>query len=234
MRAAVILGTLTRLIDRLVFQPTYLLDEQSGLRESLIYEATNDPTKERYVRGILLSMSPEAQEANSERIIQDVTDQLLDVVNVRALLTPETFATFPDALTAFVRQCLELWKTVQRGKQKLEPHFEYLASTRFPWHLYGDRSAETTNGRQAAGSPTTTAIENSIVLIPRIYIIVPNADPDPITPGCVLSRSHIDAAAEELRQSLPSAPFSQASSRGHRGRPGRNPSISGGVRSFLA
>jgi hypothetical protein len=233
MRAAIILGTLTRLIDKFVFQPTYLLHEESGLREVLRYEAAIDPVKERYTRGILLSMSPDEQEANGEGIVHDIANQLLDIVNVRALLTPETFATFPEALNAFVRQCQEEWKIVQRGKQKLEPSFAYSASSRYPWQLFGDKNSDASNERHSGEFPATTGIENNIVLIPRIYLVVSKADPDPITHGCVLRKTHLDAAAEELRNSLPSAPFTQTSSSRHRNRSGRTMSISGNNKPFL-
>jgi hypothetical protein len=205
MRAAVILGTLTRLVDKFVFQPTYLLDEESGLREILRDEAAVDPVKERYTRGILLSMSTEEQEANSEGIVQEVAKELLETANVKALLTPETFDAFTEALDDFIRQCREEWKIIQRGKQKLEPSFAHSTGSSCPWQLFDGTHADTRDGRHSERISTTTAIENNIVLVPRIYLVGTKADPDPITHGCVLRKTHLDAAAEELRNSLPNA-----------------------------
>lgn len=233
MRAAIVLGILARLVDKFVFQPTYLLDEESGLREILREEAAIDPVKERYTRGILLSMSPDDQEANGESTIHHVVKELLDIANVRILLTTETFASFPAALESFVRQCQEHWKTIQRGKQKLEPSFAHSASPNHPWQLFDDPPVDTNPASQTETLPSTTAIENHIVLIPRIYLVRTNADPDPITHGCVLRKAHLDAAAEELRTRLPSAPFTHAASGRHRNRPGRAMSVTGNSKSFL-
>ncbi|KAJ4993160.1 MEI5 protein [Stagonosporopsis vannaccii] len=233
MRAAVVLGALARLIDKFIFQPTYLLDEQSGLREVLLHEAAFDPVKERYTRGILLSMSPDEQVANSESVQHVVVEELLDTVNVKALLTPQTFDSFPEALSAFVRQFQEEWKIVQRGKQKLEPGFAFLASAKHPSQLFGKDDSNKSNERYPREFPITTAVENNIVLIPCIYLVVSKDEPDPITQGCVLCKAQLDVAAEEMRNSLPSAPFKQASSSRHRNRPGRTMSVSGNNRPFL-
>lgn len=233
MRAAIVLGVLTRLVDKLVFQPTYLLDEESGLREILRDEAAIDPVKERYIRGILLSISPDEQEANAESIVHDVAKELLDIANVRVLLTTETSATFPEGLESFVRQCQVEWKIIQRGKQRLEPSFAYSASSDYPWQLFNDKSADAKEERHFEKLSATTAIENHIVLVPRIYLVSTKADPDPITHGCVLDRMPLDAAAEELRNSLSSTPFTHATSGRNRNRPARAMSMTGNSRPFL-
>ena len=68
------------LVDRFVFQPTYLLNETSRLREILCQQASTDPGRERFARGILLSMSSDSQEVNSkdgEDVLDSVLDELL-------------------------------------------------------------------------------------------------------------------------------------------------------------
>ena len=233
MRAATVLGALTRLVDKFVFQPTYLLDEESGLREILRDEAATDPVKERYTRGILLSMSPDEQERNAENVEHHIAKELLEIANVRVLLTTEAFAAFPEALEDFVRRCQDEWKIIQRGKQKLEPSFAYSASPDHPWQLFDNETADAKEEGHSQKLSTTTAIENNIVLVPRIYLVSTKADPDPITYGCVLSRTHLDAAAEELRNSLPSAPFTHTTSGRNRNRSGRAMSVTGNSRPFL-
>ncbi|KAF3050543.1 hypothetical protein E8E11_010564, partial [Didymella keratinophila] len=135
-RTAVVLGTLTRLVDKFIFQPTYLLDEESGLRETLRDQAAVDPMKERYIRGILLSMLLEDQETNSEGAIRLVIKELLETADVQTLLPPEALTTFTNSLNTFVRQCQEEWKVIQRGKQKLEPSFAYSTCADHPWQLF--------------------------------------------------------------------------------------------------
>ena len=233
MRAAIVLGALTRLVDKFVFQPTYLLDEDSGLRVILRDEAAIDPVKERYTRGILLSMAPDEQKINAESVVHQVANELLEIANVRVLLTPESLATFPEALESFVRRCQEEWKIVQHGKQKLEPSFAYSASPDHPWQVFDDKIADAKEERHTKKLTTTTAMEDNIVLVPRIYLVSTKADPNPITHGCVLRRTHLDAAAEELRNSLSGAPFTHTTSGRNRNRPGRAMSVSGNNRSFF-
>jgi hypothetical protein len=234
MRAAVILGALTRLVDKFVFQPTYLLDEESGLREILREQAAIDPLKERYTRGILLSMSPEEQETNSEEVVHIVVKELLETANARMLLDPEALVTFSKALDAFVRQCQEEWKIIQRGKQKLEPSFAYSTCTSHPWRLLEGIHPIAGGEKRSEKPPATTDVEDNIVVIPRIYLVGPKVEPDPITHGCVLRKRHIDAAAEEIRKNIPSAPFTQGTSSRHRNRPTRTMSVTGDKNSFLA
>lgn len=233
MRAAVVLGALARLVDKFVFQPTYLLDEESGLREILCSEASIDPVKERYTRGILLSMSPDEQETNSEAIVRHVANELLETVNVKALLTQETYAAFAQELDDFIQQCQEIWRIIQRGKQKLELSFAHSTCSNPPWQLFDDTHVDARNGEHSDRLSTTTAIENDVVLIPRIFVIGTKTEPDPITRGCVLQKAHLDVAAEELRKMVQSAPFARASSNRHRNRPARTMSASRNSRPFL-
>lgn len=232
MRVAFILRALARLIDKYIFQPTYLLDEDSGLRESLVEQATIDSTKERYARGILLSMFPEDQDTSSQESVNIVVKKLLNTVNVRELLQPDAVEKFTGMLRFVVTKFQDEWKTVQRGKQKLESSFNYPASTDRPWHVFDVGFASGKNAKQQNGvaAPlTTNSAEDDIVVLPRLYLVAQDADPAPITHGCVLPKALCDAAEGEVRKDLPSAPFARATSNRHRTRSSRTMSFTGDV-----
>lgn len=226
MRTVLILGILARLVDIFVFQPNYTLHVESGLRELLWDQIPVNAFKERYTRGILLSMSPEEQEANEDYRVHLVAEQLVEKAGTKTLLGAGDLAPFTEALESFVRQCLETWKIVQRGKQKLETSFDYSASAKRPWHVLSETPA--------TDPLTVIDPEDSIIIIPRIYVLEAKKEPDPLTHGCIVHKSHLNAAAEEVRENLPSAPFSQNASSRSRGRPARTTSVSRKPNSFLA
>jgi hypothetical protein len=229
IRVAVILRAFARLVDKYIFQPAYLLDEDSGLREILVEQATINPTKERFVRGILLSMLPESQEAYNKKTVNLVVDNLVNNLNLRVLLCPEAVETFAGMLKFLVTKFQDEWKIVQRGKQKIEPSFHYPAPTDHPWHIFDVDIADSKNGKQhnVGATLNTNGAEGDIVILPRLYLVSQDPEPALVTHGCVLQKLLCDAAEGEVRKDIPSAPFARATSSRHRARSNRTMSISG-------
>lgn len=226
MRVAIVLGSLATLTDKLLFQPNHLLEEGSGLRGVLRKEATINAKKEMYTRGILLSMSPKDQEKFSEESVEFVVEDLLEVVNVRVLLAPDSLPTFEGALKDLMSHFQKQWTLIQHGRQKLEPSFAaHPTTTDIPWHVLDFKAAVEDRNRPSALLTTTNAQDGTVV-IPRVYHIKPETIPDPITHGCVLQRAHMDAAAEEIRKGLPRTPFTEGTLSRSRNRPGRSLSMS--------
>jgi hypothetical protein len=62
MRVAAILAILARSVDRNIFQPTYHLDFNSGLRELFVQQAAKNSKRESCCRAFLLPMFPQYQE----------------------------------------------------------------------------------------------------------------------------------------------------------------------------
>ena len=209
MRVAIILGSVAKLADKFLFQPTHLLAEDSGLREVLRKEATIDPQKELYIRGVLLSISSREQEEYGEESVGFVVDDLLEVVDVQVLLSPETLPTFAGELKDLMSQFQQLWMTIQSGKQKLEPSFAANPTTTDRYWNVLDLKAAVEDSKRPSVPFTTANAQGGTVVIPRIYHIRPETVPDPITNGCVLQKAHMDAASEEIRKGLPSTPFTE-------------------------
>lgn len=216
MRVAIVLGTLATLVDKFIFQPTYLLDENSGLREILCQQAKIDPAKERFTRGILLSLSAEAQEVDSEEegdVVDLVVDKLLDDAIVKILIDPESMNAFGTELERLVMQFQDQWKIVQHGKQKLETSFDHPPSNDHPWHVL-DMHIRNFKGEPSNEIPYDTSIleEDKTVIVPRVYLIRSENEWMPQTHGYVLRRTHFDAAEEEARRDYPIATSTQAPS----------------------
>jgi hypothetical protein len=226
MRVATVLGVLATLIDKVVFQPTFLLHDDSELRDYLRIQATIDPSKERYTRGILLSMFPEVQERNVEDGIRFIVDEVLMTANVQLLLAPENIAAFEEALEHLISQFKEAWKTVQRGKQKLESSFHYSLSPGFAWYVFDMDVAQGKDGKHNEVPLVTGTEEDDIVVVPRVYTMETKGA-TPVSHGYVLRKAHLEAANDEVRKGIPSAPFTRTASSRHRHRPSRTMSVSG-------
>lgn len=226
MRVAATVGFLARLVDKFIFQPTYVLHEDSGFRELLCRQATINQRKERFTRGIILSMFPEDQEKNSEDSINFVIEELFNGIDVRIFFGPDNLALFQERLKGLLSQVQESWKTVQQGKQKLEPIFTYSTPGNYPWRLFDMYVADGKDGRGPRTPLVTDSVEDDVVIFPRLYLMEAEAEPSPITHGAVLRKAQLNAATEEVRRSISSAPFAQPTLSRHR-RPTRGMSMTG-------
>lgn len=204
MRIAAVLGILARLIDHYIFQPTYLLDEESGFRELLRRQATVDQRKERFARGVVLSMFPEEQEPNALERIGCVLKDLFLGADIRAILARERVDPFAAELEKFLGQVYSTWQAVQYGKQRLEPDFGHCEDSNLQWS-----ELELQVGAEADRPTSAVAMDDqddeAVVIFPRIYLM--EVSPKPITTGTVLRKAHLRAAAQEVRKTLSQGPF---------------------------
>ncbi|KAH8725400.1 hypothetical protein GQ44DRAFT_726853 [Phaeosphaeriaceae sp. PMI808] len=208
MRAIAVLTTLVRLIDKHIFQPSYLLDEGSGFRELLCHQATQDQKKERFIRGILLAMVPDQPDKYAKEHIRWISEDLFVGAGVNYILPREVKAAFEEDLNKLLGQIQVLWQTVQYGQQRLEPNFEYDHSSTPPWNHFG-LQASRKGGKQSA--PTLSADiqdDEAFVIFPRLYIM--QSAPEPITGGTIVRKSQLRTAELELRSSLTNGPFSMS------------------------
>ncbi|KAK7191916.1 MEI5 protein [Paraphaeosphaeria sporulosa] len=231
MRVAVVLGALANLMVQFLFQPTYVLGERGGLRQLLRYQATVDPLKEMYARGIILSMKHDYQDEIDQEKIDKIIDDLRDVVRVDILFdTKDDLENFCEALDDLLLQFQDLWKKIQRGKEKLEPSFEERPSAaKYPWYIVGLPAAVETQKRSSS-PPATTDAQDDTIIVPQIVQMRTKGDPEPVTHGWVLQKTQIHAADEEIRRisrGLRITPFGEEDTGRPRTRTRRAPSISG-------
>ncbi|CAN9208244.1 unnamed protein product [Alternaria alternata] len=182
---------------------------ETRLREILCQQAGIDPSRERFARGILLSMSSDSQEVNSkdgEDVLDSVLDELLRNSMMRSLFTAEDISSLDEALTDLVIQFQEEWEKVQRGKQKLEADFCHPNSTDHPWNVISMRATKYKEDQYSKLlSDSGIYQEGDIVIVPQVYVIKTGDEKTPLTHGFVLRKADLDAAKDEARRNPPTA-----------------------------
>ncbi|OJJ45266.1 hypothetical protein ASPZODRAFT_133909 [Penicilliopsis zonata CBS 506.65] len=165
MRLAVLLAILAREIDRHIFHPTYILSEDSHIRETLVNLAMKDSKKEFFCRQILLSIDPnKEQEILGERI-RTVTR------NVMRLLSglPEAFySEMRDAIEGLATQAGELWSRFRRAERKYEVDFDPLKWGDDEWRpfVFPDQA-----GAVGESPVARTLSESLLTVFPRICTV---------------------------------------------------------------
>ncbi|ORY18328.1 hypothetical protein BCR34DRAFT_610336 [Clohesyomyces aquaticus] len=219
MRIAMVVGILARLVDRYIFQPTYILDDESGFRELLRRQVAVDDKKEAFTRGMFLSMFPEEQECWAKNGRDRVIEDLIKDVVVH-FLAPGDIGSFREELENVVVQAQECWRTVQYCNRRLEPSFRYTHDTNFGWQTFEFQIANPREGNQPVSPVAADDPEDELfVIFPRVYIVKCK---QPITPGAVLRKAQFRAAALEARENASQAPFTEPASTRHRPRRSRD------------
>jgi hypothetical protein len=195
------------------------------LRDVLEEEATTNPSKETYTRGILLSMWPERQDENMEYGIHITVDELVKIV--RVMLTLDELQTFQKALKRLVMQFQEQWRVIQHAIQKLEMTLDYFPSVEHPWRVFDVHVAGAKERKHTPMGVSTSNTEDDFVVIPRLFLVEAEALSAPIIPGGVLRKADLDAAKDECRSSIPAGLSTRAPSKRHRKRPSRGMSGTG-------
>ncbi|CAG7932658.1 unnamed protein product [Penicillium olsonii] len=122
MRLAMILAILSREICKHIFQPNYILPEDSEIHGILSHLAENDTEKESFYRRILLSLSLNAEETLLQARVQTV------VRNMSSYLWKLLSETQHDSIRASIgriaQKAADFWLPVQRAQQRYETEFD--------------------------------------------------------------------------------------------------------------
>lgn len=203
MRTTVILAILARLIDKHIFHPTFLLETDSGIRDILLRQAVLDRSRESFARSLLLNMFPEEQQTRSERMVSVVLQEMAPYV--RNILPPEEMTTFQEKLRPLIFAGRDVWVSIQRLRERLEPSFELIQFEDFEWKTIALKGVSTV---QPNGNFTPKADpkddEAVLMIFPR-FCIVEDEDPYPLSRGIVVTKSQIEKATQEI-QKFPSNP----------------------------
>ncbi|PVH92970.1 hypothetical protein DM02DRAFT_677149 [Periconia macrospinosa] len=228
VRVALVVRVVSMLIDRFIFRPNYLLlEEGSEMRDVLFDQAMADEKKERHLRGILLSMFADDQEKTINGHISSIMEDVLREKNVQVLLEMDRLEDFSGQLQKLVVEFSKEWKAIQRARQKIEPDFSTSPSNSQIWYILDEHSTSPGNGDRSSTTLDTSNIEGKVVVIPPMYLLKQGQEPEPITHGYIFEKAHIDAAAEEVRRTTPSAPIPQTSLNRHRSRSHRTSAVDG-------
>lgn len=135
MRLAVILGILSREIDKHIFQPTYILsdDENAQLRHILNYLAESEHEKEYFCRSMLLSIDSDTKKtlhSKTQLIVRTVSSYLYD------FLSETQYGDLRTSLEKVVKEAIDVWSPIQRSEKRYEPDFEPLQWKDDEWELF--------------------------------------------------------------------------------------------------
>ncbi|EKG12925.1 hypothetical protein MPH_09917 [Macrophomina phaseolina MS6] len=122
MRIAVILAILARLIDKYLFQPSYILSEESGLREVLIRQAIENSRREAFTRGIFLATFEDEQAEVADELVTRIVKELMH--HIHHLLPAPQVESFRTRLEQIVQDARDIWWKAQRLRLRLEPDFQ--------------------------------------------------------------------------------------------------------------
>lgn len=197
MRCSVILGIIAREIDQHIFQPTYLLGDDSGIRDFLVSLAMVDNKKESFCRALLRSIEPDTQTRNAEERIKQVIDNVAWYIS--ELLPKDRHERFLQDLVQVVRLACDIAKMMQRTRDKYEPDFDPEHFGDFYWDpLPFFEHEATANGEGEVDGPL-------LVVFPRMCLIK-DKERLPLDSATVLRRSQSATAERESKRKDSASP----------------------------
>jgi hypothetical protein len=197
-----VLAILAELIDKYVFLPTYLLPEESEFKELLYKLSSEEPDKERFLRGMMLSILEDKQEDSEERLVNEAIKELMRRSGVEEIIPRGSNAEFEQRIRDILNDAKDAWRSAQVSTDIFMCEFEYTRTAGFEWTPFKFLAGNIPE-REDISSPTSThdPDDDFVALIPRIYIVLPGKEPEPITHGTVIRKSHLRAMLLEERES---------------------------------
>ncbi|KAL4993358.1 hypothetical protein BDV10DRAFT_190075 [Aspergillus recurvatus] len=196
MRLAVILGILSREIDRYIFQPNYLISEEARLRDILSQLALTDGAKESFCRAVLLSIDQGTQQESLNSRVQSLVRKVSFCMC--DLLSEAQYNEFRQHIENVVSRAISVWLPIQRAAKRYEPDFDPLHWDDGEWRPFKLPGQETSLSKQDDGISSN----NLLTIFPRISCVHDHGR-DPLTYVIQFRKSHqlyIDAEREITRQ----------------------------------
>ena len=191
-----------QLIDFGIFQPNYIIEAESGVREDLLREAMKDSRSESFRRAFLLSVSPDEQTRILDKRVTSVFNSIMWLV--KGIIEADQLTALESDLQGFIKLACTVWQAIQRLQERFEPNMDYTVDDAFDWCTLQLEDYEHPDKKGVAAA-SSTSDEAVLVVFPRLYI-VKDAEPKPLTSGIVLMKSQTLAAAQELRSEAPKSP----------------------------
>ena len=122
IRLAVILGILSRQIDKQIFQPSYFPTETGYFRLNLNKLVESDIEKEQFYRSVLRSIDPDGQEAE----LRSRVNSIVQIVShyLYGLLSTTQYSEFRERIMNVVKRAIEVWRPIQSSTKRYETEFD--------------------------------------------------------------------------------------------------------------
>jgi hypothetical protein len=139
MRLAMTMAILSRELCKYIFQPNYLLPDDSEIQGVFSHLAENNTEKESFCRRVLLSVDDNAEDRNRQTRIQTVVRNVSSYL--WAFLSETQYDSIRINIEKIVQKAAELWLLIQRAPQRYETDFELVdfdIDDYKPFHFPGD------------------------------------------------------------------------------------------------
>lgn len=208
MRIAVVLAHLARAVDKYLFDPTYILGAESGLREVFLDQAVRDYKRESFCRAILLSMPLDEQDIEDriESVVEEVVPPVEDLLSDAA-------EQFGADVAEFAMKAYQVWRIMQRTTKRFEPKFNVALGNATSCDSIQFSETLIVEPPEAVQGGTDEAL---ITILPRLYLIEEGKEPRALMNGTVLRRSQSMLAAQELEASSPLLPSRRSATTRHK------------------
>lgn len=176
IRLAMTLAFLSREICKHIFQPNYILPEDSEIHGILSHLAENNAEKESFCRRVLLSIDYNAEERVLQTRVQTVVRNMSSYF--WSLLSETQHDSFRISIGKIVRKAAEFWLPIQRAKQRYEPVFDLIDFEDDDWESFffpGDNTIPNSNLQDQVVRDV-----NILTVFPCITL-VKDGDRDPLT-----------------------------------------------------
>lgn len=204
MRTSTISAIIARLIDKHIFQPTFLLEKESNLRGVLLRQAAVHRIRESFTRSLLLNMFPEEQKSTADRMVTMVLEEVRPYI--RNLLPQDGAKGFEEELRSLVCAARDSWWSIQRLKERLEPSFELIQFEDFDWNMIQLKTISSDRQSGNRNSKSGRKEDDAILMVfPRICI-VEDEEPYPLSRGTVITKSQVEKATQEIQTATASTP----------------------------
>ncbi|KAK1093100.1 hypothetical protein LTR48_003000 [Friedmanniomyces endolithicus] len=191
MRCVAILGSLARGFTDSLFQPTYLLPENSGIRDMLLRQANADPERESTLRALLQGSLPNEQEHAASKRVETVCNRLM--MEVSFLLSSDENARLQKSLTILADEASEAWREICCFTEAVAPSFEIVQFTEWSWNslIYKAGRLVIDEQAQQAGDNREQIV---FVVFPRLY----DGERHPETHGVLFMWSEAQAPMRDV------------------------------------
>ncbi|KAL6242588.1 hypothetical protein RBB50_010234 [Rhinocladiella similis] len=207
MRTFLVMAVLARSLTNHIFTPTYIVEEESELRD-LLFEISDNAKKE-FLRGMIMSLFEKKQREIATQRVSTVVREVLSPV--QDLLGLDAVQKFGQELKTKIQEAKDIWWGLQRHKSHFEADIKCEIES-WEWQSVRFSNDNDQMNSQAVDVEAFDTDEAVLTLFPRIFVADGSSDV-PIFPGVVLQKSQTASAEQEIGQMAASSPI--------KGKPGR-------------
>ncbi|WPH02407.1 Hypothetical protein R9X50_00527000 [Acrodontium crateriforme] len=196
MRSVIIVAALARIFDDFLFEPTYHLPHNSGVRELLLQQAADNGAKEAAIRAQFQALLPRERETARSRRVEETRVTFMRLIE--GLLSPAEEQKLQTQLTKLAEDACRIWEEICCYTDAVEPRFDLQIYSDWPWKtlvFQGDRCDIVEQ------DPDETPI---VAIFPRLYAWY-KGESIAETHGVGLMKAQVALAEQEI-ESLPSSP----------------------------